>query len=184
MKRNAPNRDWRDARRKLEREQCCLCGCGQEVKSGNRYIRQHHLFKSPVEYIERECGYSTPCWVWQRAATTTKGGRYPTMGVNGKTRFAHRVFYERIHGSIPAGFDLDHLCRNTLCVNPDHLEPTTHVVNVRRGAAVKIPVKTVKEIIYSVAELGWTQRRTAKHFGVNPGTVSRLVNGKRRHGDV
>lgn len=33
------------------------------------------------------------------------------------------------------GLTIDHLCRNPLCVNPDHLEPVTNSENVRRAAA-------------------------------------------------
>lgn len=47
---------------------------------------------------------------------------------------AHRYVYESIRGPIPEGLVLDHLCRNTSCVNPDHLEPVTYGENFRRGA--------------------------------------------------
>jgi len=30
------------------------------------------------------------------------------------------------------GLELDHLCRNTLCVNPNHLEPVTGLENIKR----------------------------------------------------
>jgi hypothetical protein len=33
---------------------------------------------------------------------------------------------------------LDHLCRRPACVNPDHLDPVAHRVNVIRGAAPAI----------------------------------------------
>jgi hypothetical protein len=36
-------------------------------------------------------------------------------------------------GPIPDGFEVDHLCRVTPCVNPAHLEPVTHRENVHRG---------------------------------------------------
>jgi hypothetical protein len=39
---------------------------------------------------------------------------------------AHRVVYEMLVGSIPTGLDLHHLCRNTWCVNPEHLEPLVY----------------------------------------------------------
>jgi hypothetical protein len=41
--------------------------------------------------------------------------------------------YEMLVGPVPDGLELDHLCRVPACVNPDHLEPVTHIENVRRG---------------------------------------------------
>lgn len=54
-----------------------------------------------------------------------------------KTRntLAHRWSYAATHGVIPAGLELDRLCRNRRCVRPDHLEPVTSRVNTLRGMA-------------------------------------------------
>ena len=64
-------------------------------------------------------------------AKNTKG--YGNVGIEGKVRSVHRVAYEEIMGPIPAGLELDHLCRNRACYNPEHLEPVTHTENMRRG---------------------------------------------------
>lgn len=48
---------------------------------------------------------------------------------------AHRVSYELLVGPIEPGLVLDHLCKNTKCVNPDHLDPVTQKTNVLRSAA-------------------------------------------------
>ena len=50
--------------------------------------------------------------------------------------YAHRVAYEIIKGKIPDGLDLDHLCRNKVCVNPDHLEAVTRRENLMRGNTI------------------------------------------------
>lgn len=74
------------------------------------------------------------CWIW--TAAHSRNG-YPQIRVggaaDGSAKYAHRVIYELLIGPIPDGHDLDHLCRQTLCVNPGHLEPVTHGENVRRG---------------------------------------------------
>ena len=53
----------------------------------------------------------------------------------GKTVMAHRYAYEHEHGAIPVGLQLDHLCRVTLCVNPNHLEIVDQAENNRRSVS-------------------------------------------------
>lgn len=69
------------------------------------------------------------CWNW----TAYKHRGYAYLRVNGRTQRAARYFYKTLIGEIPDGLELDHLCRNKVCVNPDHLEPVSHRENVLRG---------------------------------------------------
>ena len=73
------------------------------------------------------------CWFW--LGYHDKNG-YGRVGHRGKNLWTHRVAYELWVGPIPEGLHLDHLCRNTRCVNPGHLEPVTHAENLRRGYGV------------------------------------------------
>lgn len=77
-----------------------------------------------------EVGHPCGCWWWTGAKS--RDGYARTYRPTG-SRYAHRVAYELLMGPIPTGLELDHLCRNRGCVNPDHMEPVTHVENVRRG---------------------------------------------------
>ena len=52
---------------------------------------------------------------------------------NGSMVSAARFAYELAYGEIPAGLQIDHLCRVRDCVEPQHLEPVTGSENVRRG---------------------------------------------------
>lgn len=81
------------------------------------------------------------CWYWGGSCTgsTTdgKGHDYFNLGADSgrKGVVAHKFSYETLVGPVPDGLELDHLCRNPPCVNPDHLEPVTHAENMRRGFA-------------------------------------------------
>jgi hypothetical protein len=70
------------------------------------------------------------CWAW--TGPKMKSG-YGTIGIYGKKYLAHRFSYELDGNVIPDGFDVDHLCRNRSCVNPDHLEAVSHRENLLRG---------------------------------------------------
>lgn len=69
------------------------------------------------------------CWVPKKTGTT-KG--YRQMQFGGKTMVAHRVAYMLQVGPIPDGYEVDHLCHNTGCINPAHLEAVTQEENLRR----------------------------------------------------
>lgn len=73
---------------------------------------------------------SSPCWTWP---ASNRPDGYAQITVGGRHRLAHRMMYEMAVGAIPDGLTLDHLCRNKLCVRPDHLEPVTIAVNLMRG---------------------------------------------------
>ena len=75
----------------------------------------------------------TGCHIWQGSHSGNgRGGGYPRMCLNGQTVAVHRVMYTHVHGYIPGKKQIDHLCRNRMCVNPDHLEMVTHKENQRR----------------------------------------------------
>ncbi|HDZ73720.1 MAG TPA: HNH endonuclease [Aurantimonas coralicida] len=69
------------------------------------------------------------CWLWD--ATIARGG-YGHFWVEGRLVYAHRFSYELVHGPIPPGAALDHLCSVPSCVNPDHLEAVTPQENAQR----------------------------------------------------
>lgn len=77
-----------------------------------------HLLRLHANRIDLDA--PNGCWLWL--------GR-----VNGTGYGPHRRYYIAVHGSIPEGHDLDHLCRVRACVNPEHLEPVTRQVNTQRG---------------------------------------------------
>lgn len=75
---------------------------------------------------------SGDCWEW-RGAKTNGYGVINRGGEGAGNEQAHRAVWLLLVGEIRDGFQLDHLCRNHSCVNPDHLEPVTAEENKRRG---------------------------------------------------
>lgn len=78
----------------------------------------------------------TSCWNWTgpTSGKTGRGKDYPRMWLDGQTVAVHLVMWTNEHGYIPGKRQLDHKCRNRLCVNPDpkHTELVTHKENQKR----------------------------------------------------
>lgn len=87
--------------------------------------------------IERTGG----CWVWTGYRNV---GGYGRVSINGKLLLVHRIVYTALVGPIPEGLTLDHLCRNTSCVNPAHLEPVTLRVNTRRSDRTRASINAAR----------------------------------------
>ncbi len=83
-----------------------------------------------AERVLRRTSDDDGCWVF--AGSKNWDGYGMVKNPQG-SQMAHRVVYEALVGPIPEGYQLDHLCRNPACVNPEHLEPVTQQENIRRG---------------------------------------------------
>lgn len=89
-----------------------------------------------VRFWEKVRKVDGGCWEWTAGQQGMGYGMFhPTHEEN---VLAHRFSFEAHVGPIPEGLVIDHLCRNRLCVNPDHLEPVTNEENLRRGAGYAI----------------------------------------------
>jgi hypothetical protein len=172
----------------------CMCGCGEVTpiarltcaKLGN--VRGHHTpcivghqrpKPKPVLYLPEDRGYATPCWIWQRCRNKLGYGRVslPRRLTVGRShgQNAHVYMWEQVHGPVPPGLVMDHLCRVPSCVNPDHLEPVTNAENVRRGKRAKLS-HAQANVIRSSSEKA---RVLAERYSVNESVIYRIRRGTR-----
>lgn len=114
---------------------------------------------------------------WDCTLAPTKGG-YCQKWNNGKLIPAHKFSYEQHKGRIPSGMEIDHLCKNVKCVNPEHLEAVTKLENIRRSNVAKLNIKEVSEI-RNRYQYGENQTYLAKIYGVGQYQISRIINYKR-----
>lgn len=157
----------------------CMCGCGKPTliskltrkdrgyAAGHpeNFLHNHH--GRTLDYIVEDRGYKTPCWIWQKSVD--KDG-YGNGSKNHKAERAHRLYYRRYRGKIPKGYDVDHLCFMTSCVNPEHLEAVPPLVNQRRRRTTVLTIEKV-ELIHAMISGGKNCCEVASILGIARATV-------------
>lgn len=106
---------------------------------------------------------NTGCFLWMGALDQHGYGQ---IHKDGHTRSAYRVLYELVKGPIPQGLELDHVCRERLCVNPQHLEPVTRKENLTRSP------------------LSWQIHRNKTHCPAGHSYSARNTFRVKRHGQI
>ena len=96
------------------------------VKLPARFVSKVN-FKGPIPEERPELGQ---CWEWTAGAFADGYGGFSVLSKNVRV---HRFAWEILRGPIPDNLEPDHLCRNRLCINPNHIEIVTHQVNNLRG---------------------------------------------------
>lgn len=106
-----------------------------------RFKRHGHLNQTRISGAVTDfydIGSPDECWIWRGSFNTYGYGRY-----GHPNQMAHRLVYEAFKGAIPDGLVLDHLCRVTACVNPNHLEAVPQGLNIERGLLGFTPLRTL-----------------------------------------
>lgn len=120
---------WQPPRRWVLRQFC------------SQYCRQVGGRGDPIARFWSCVDRSDGCWTWT-GPRNSQGYGLPC--ILGEHRAAHAVSYSLAVGSVPPGLELDHLCRNRLCVNPAHLEAVTHRTNMLRAPTAASAVNARK----------------------------------------
>lgn len=113
-----------------------------------------------MRYVVNDAG----CWLWT-GPTYGREGEYGYVYVGSKTLPVHRASYELFVGPIPPGWEVDHLCRTTLCMNPAHLEAVVKAVNNERSTRwpVETPVESDDQADLDGVAIPEDRRRVCKN---------------------
>lgn len=112
--------------------------CEKHYSRNKRHGSPDVILKDHTPAVERwktsyEIDPKTGCWKWTGRGNTRKGGYgLVSDGAAQSSIPAHVFVYEQVVGPVPEGMELDHLCNDKGCVNPQHLEPVTRSENARR----------------------------------------------------
>lgn len=93
----------------------------------------------------------TGCWIPRQRPANDGYVHVTVRWPHGRTKQTkvHKLAYILLKGAVPLGRQLDHLCRNRACFNPDHLEPVTALENNHRGDCAAV-----------MRKIGMAKRRT------------------------
>lgn len=102
------------------------------------------------------------CWNWTAGMTTAGYGRF---SIRHDYYLAHRVSYEIANGQIPKGMNIDHICHNTICVNPGHLRPVDQKQNTENLGVLSSNNKSgVRGVSRVAGRKKW--RASVRHKGI------------------
>lgn len=114
--------------------------CNRHYRKWQRYGaptagREHTKYKTPEESFAARTTWDGECLVWTGRTKLEFGYGVITVGPY-KAIPAHRWAWEKVHGSIPEGMVMDHMCWNPACVRVEHLRLVTQGQNTqnRQGA--------------------------------------------------
>ena len=169
----------------------CQCGCGGRTRVADhndsakgwrkgiplRYLHGHNRHHPSAMFIPDNwvAEHGTGCWIWQRSKTANG---YGTCYHDGRRDYAHRVSYLIHKGPLTSDLEIDHLCRNRSCVNPNHLEQVTRHVNAHRGIKTKLLAAQIVDIRQRVSR-GESTATICSDYHIRSGYVSAICRGLR-----
>ncbi len=133
-----------------------------------------------TKYTVRDCGFETPCWVWNQSKSE-KG--YARCVFQRRVYTGGRLPWMMFNGPIPDGLCACHKCDNPSCVRPDHIFLGTKAENNRDCKAKKrnnigsrngqsvLDENSVKKIKLLLKSKAVSLHRIGRMFSVHHATI-------------
>lgn len=142
-----------------------LCGAHwRQQNKGQKLVKLRNQ-ESIIERILKDIqkNDTTGCWNWLGRVSGKRS--YPQISVGGRQTMVHRITYEELVRPLTPGETIDHLCRNSMCVNPEHLEPVSLRENVKRMHAYKSLQKEIDRLQKFLYSIGYNPKTLLKIEG-------------------
>lgn len=158
-------------------------------RSGRRHFKRGLLTPLESDFIPDEGGTvlrrgrgadyrvnEDGCWIWQRGIDPQGYGRLHVANGHFDQR-AHREYYRRGNGPIPAGWHVHHKCHVRACVNPSHLEAISHSAHLARHKQAEISPLDWESVnaIRAAAHAGKWEQELADEYGISRQSIGQII---------
>lgn len=126
-------------------------------KTLSKLKNQEHILERIMKQVEK----TDSCWNWQ-GRKSGKQNEYGQISLSGKQTMVHRIVFEELVRQLKPGETIDHICRNKLCCNPEHLEAVSLKDNVKRMHAYRSLQKEIDRLVDFVEKLGYDSKTLTK----------------------
>jgi len=93
----------------------------------------------------------------------------------GKLKMLHRIEWEKVHGPIPEGFEVDHKCKNRQCQNVNHLQLLRKSSHKTKDNSERYLEKTLSILKWIKENPGNKPKEVAKLLGVKRSLIERYA---------
>lgn len=139
--------------------ECRASGQSEHARARRSPLRtaiESHDYQQVIRLVGRRTrGTESGCWEWQGAKVRSKKGSnpYPVCRVGKRDLQVHRLILEAKLQHPIGTQTAHHMCGNSMCVNPDHLQQVTSRENIAEMLARNDYIRRIAELERALAKV-------------------------------